>query len=86
MAVELGIRSPEAMRNWVRQAEVDTGQRVETTSEEAAEIERLRRENAELKADLPRAPRARRGGRAVPPSTPPAPVRPRPAVRAVRDE
>ncbi|QXJ25739.1 transposase [Actinomadura graeca] len=49
VAVKLGIRSPETLRNWVRQAEVDTGQRAGTTTEEAAEIKRLRRENAELK-------------------------------------
>jgi transposase len=30
------------------QAEVDTGQRADTSSEEPAELKRLRRENAEL--------------------------------------
>jgi transposase len=33
----------------VRQAEVDAGTRPGTTTEESAEVKRLRRENAELK-------------------------------------
>jgi len=45
----LGVKTPETVRQWVRQAEVDAGQRVGTTSEESAEVKRLKRENAELK-------------------------------------
>jgi len=39
---------PESLRRWVRRAEVDAGVKPGATSEEAAEIERLKRENAEL--------------------------------------
>jgi len=45
----LGVKTPETVRQWVRRAEVDAGARAGTTSEEAAEIKRLKRENAELK-------------------------------------
>ncbi len=45
----LGIGSAETVRKWVRQAEVDAGARPGTTTEESAEVKRLRRENAELK-------------------------------------
>jgi len=37
------------VRKWVRQAEVDAGQRPGTATEEAAEIKRLKREVAELR-------------------------------------
>jgi len=45
----LGVTSAETVRQWVRRAEVDAGARPGTTSEESAEVKRLRRENAELK-------------------------------------
>ena len=45
----LGVTSAETVRQWVRRAEVDAGARPGTTSEESAEVRRLKRENAELK-------------------------------------
>lgn len=45
----LGIATAETVRKWVRQAEVDQGQRPGVTSEESAEMKRLKRENAELR-------------------------------------
>jgi transposase len=45
----LGIGSAETVRKWVRQAEVNAGARPGVTTEELAEVKRLRRENAELK-------------------------------------
>lgn len=49
VAAKLGIGTAETVRTWVRKAEVDAGQRPGTTSDEAAEIRRLRAENAELR-------------------------------------
>ena len=45
----LGVGSTETVRKWCRQAEVDPGRRPGVTTQEAAEIKRLRRENAELR-------------------------------------
>ena len=45
----LGIGTTETVRKWVRQEEVDAGARPGTTTEESAELKRLKRENAELK-------------------------------------
>jgi transposase len=49
VAQKLGIGTTETLRKWVRQAEVDAGQRIGISSEESAELKRLRRENAELR-------------------------------------
>jgi transposase len=49
VAEKLGIGTAETLRKWVRQAEVDAGTRPGVTSEESADIKRLKRENAELR-------------------------------------
>ena len=48
VAAKIGV-SGETLRKWVRQAEVDGGQRSGLTSEDVAEIKRLKREVAELR-------------------------------------
>ena len=48
IADKLGVH-PEALRNWVRQAEIDGGVRPGTTSEDADRIAALERENRELR-------------------------------------
>jgi transposase len=45
----LGVGCAETVRKWLRQAQIDAGSRPGTTSEESAELKRLRRENAELR-------------------------------------
>src|SRR4051794_3390339 len=45
---QLGI-NPETLRNWVIQAEIDEGARPGTTTDEAARIAELERENRELR-------------------------------------
>ena len=45
----LGVGTTETVRKWVRQAEIDDGSRPRVSTEESAELKRLKRENAELK-------------------------------------
>jgi transposase len=49
IAAKLGIATAETLRQWVRQAEVDSGQRPGVSSEESAEVRRLRAEVKELR-------------------------------------
>jgi transposase len=48
VAAKVGV-SGETLRKWVRAAEVDAGARPGPSSEESAELKRLRREVAELR-------------------------------------
>jgi transposase len=48
IADQLGIH-PEALRTWVKQAEIDGGARAGTTSSDAERIAQLERENRELR-------------------------------------
>ena len=50
MAEELGISS-ESLRRWIRQHEVDSGEREGLTTAEREELGRLRRENRILKQE-----------------------------------
>lgn len=48
IADQLGVH-PEALRTWVKRAEIDGGVRAGTTTEEAQRIRELERENRELR-------------------------------------
>jgi transposase len=50
MAEELGIAS-ESLRRWIRQYEVDEGERDGLTTSEREELSRLRRENKTLRQE-----------------------------------
>ena len=48
IAAQLDVH-PEALRTWVRQAEIDGGTRAGTTSDDMSRIAELERENRELR-------------------------------------
>ncbi len=45
----LGVGTPETVRKWVRQAEIDVGARAGVSSQDGAELRKLRAENRELR-------------------------------------
>ncbi len=50
VARDLGV-NPETLRLWVKQVDIDAGRRDGLTTDEKAELARLRRENAVLKGE-----------------------------------
>ena len=45
----LGVDTPETVRKWCRQAQVDSGVRPGVSRQDSAEVKRLKREKAEIK-------------------------------------
>ncbi len=50
LATDLGV-SDQTLRNWLRQADIDEGRRAGLTTEERAELVRLRRANRVLEME-----------------------------------
>jgi len=51
IATDLGI-SDQTLRNWLRQADIDEGRRAGVTTDEHAEVVRLRRRNRVLEMEV----------------------------------
>ncbi|SDC56945.1 transposase [Rhodococcus tukisamuensis] len=49
VAAKLGIGAAQTLHNWIRKAQVDSGQRAGVTTDAADELRKLRAENRELK-------------------------------------